>query len=638
MAHLRSPRGVPIAPGIFDDMSSADMFSSPLSPKKESAERLPMLTLVRKLLCMWTKLLVRRTILFSHRCWAFRRRQCILSALGLAAFGCIGMLTLVRLPRTAHYSHTAGGPGVFRAEASPPPPPHGAALGTAFHTPRAEESEQLRRRARELNVEIDQFKARESTVSKQRQLRMTAEQLNSELVVLKQARQASSVAGGGSMGSARRQPSRRAAAGGARQHAARPAVPQCAAGRHPDFRIAMVMPWVSSAGSAHRMPPWLPFLATTAAHSALLVDWLLFHEGPVDHPIAAAPLPNVRFIDLGPGGIAALFARRLSQVLELPSPNASLVALRMRFIIQKWPRLVAEYKPAFGSVFDAYLSNYTHWGYSDLDIVCGQLPRFIERSELSDFHVVTYSFGDNEGIYLRGQWTVHKNIPFVNEIWMGCKHLARGLQNELYQKIVWAKHMESQGKKSYHKRFLSAEGCYSYAALHTAGLKVKVANKQFVGLEHSGESPQHVYVLNGSLWLCKLGPETVDLELLRAASTPACDVALPGVQQASGALEEFEVTQQGCGQWMPQEFRMCAPHLKGRKQNVVIEDGRFYTQRVSDAPTLSVDDGRCKQGAFFHMQEWKKRWGDGNGAYIDPSAAYDAFHLSPNGFFSLPAK
>ena len=43
-----------------------------------------------------------------------------------------------------------------------------------------------------------------------------------------------------------------------------------------------------------------------------------------------------------------------------------------------------------------YLVNYTHWGYSDLDIVLGQLPRFIERSELRDFHMVTYSFGDNE--------------------------------------------------------------------------------------------------------------------------------------------------------------------------------------------------------------------------------------------------
>lgn len=85
-------------------------------------------------------------------------------------------------------------------------------------------------------------------------------------------------------------------------------------------------------------------------------------------------------------------------------------------------------------VFEAYLGNYSHWGYSDFDIVCGQLPRFIEWSELVDFHVVTYSFGDNEAIYLRGQWTVHANSKFVNRIWMGCKHLGKGLQAELYQK------------------------------------------------------------------------------------------------------------------------------------------------------------------------------------------------------------
>ena len=42
--------------------------------------------------------------------------------------------------------------------------------------------------------------------------------------------------------------------------------------------------------------------------------------------------------------------------------------------------------------------------------------------------------------------------------------------------------MEALGKKSYHKRFLSAEGCYSHRAAHTPGLRIKVANKQFVGL------------------------------------------------------------------------------------------------------------------------------------------------------------
>ena len=40
----------------------------------------------------------------------------------------------------------------------------------------------------------------------------------------------------------------------------------------------------------------------------------------------------------------------------------------MRFMFEKWPRLVAEYKPAFGSIFARYLKKYTHWGYCDLDM------------------------------------------------------------------------------------------------------------------------------------------------------------------------------------------------------------------------------------------------------------------------------
>ena len=134
-------------------------------------------------------------------------------------------------------------------------------------------------------------------------------------------------------------------------------------------------------------------------------------------------------------------------------------------MFRKWPRLVAEYKPAFGAVFAQYLVNYTHWGYSDLDVVLGQLPRFIERAELMDHHIITYSFGDMEAVYLRGQWTMHQNMPMVNDIWQACKHLGAGLQNELFNKVAWARRMEAMGKKTYHKRFLSAEGCYSYLHL-----------------------------------------------------------------------------------------------------------------------------------------------------------------------------
>ena len=78
---------------------------------------------------------------------------------------------------------------------------------------------------------------------------------------------------------------------------------------------------------------------------------------------------NVKFFDLGTGGLAQLFGLQLGEALELPIRNASVVIKAMRFMFEKWPRLVAEYKPAFGSIFARYLKKYTHWGYCDLDMV-----------------------------------------------------------------------------------------------------------------------------------------------------------------------------------------------------------------------------------------------------------------------------
>ena len=187
-------------------------------------------------------------------------------------------------------------------------------------------------------------------------------------------------------------------------------------------------------------------------------------QGPLDlrRLLPSGVPPNVKFVDLGYGGMATLFGSQMPAAMRLPSTNVSTVTTRLQYMLQKWPRLVAEYKPAFGTIFQRWLgqtsprrtppfaphpahrstppvpaahttrrraaANYTHWGYSDLDIVLGQLPRFIERSELTDYHIVTYSFGDQEAVYLRGQWTVHKNVAAVNGIWMGCDHLGAGLQ------------------------------------------------------------------------------------------------------------------------------------------------------------------------------------------------------------------
>jgi len=74
-------------------------------------------------------------------------------------------------------------------------------------------------------------------------------------------------------------------------------------------------------------------------------------------------------------------------------------------------------------------------GFTDFDTILGQLPRFIERPELTQHDIVTYSFGDTEAVYLRGQWTMHRNVPAVNRLWRRCPHLAEGLLQELALKV-----------------------------------------------------------------------------------------------------------------------------------------------------------------------------------------------------------
>ena len=92
------------------------------------------------------------------------------------------------------------------------------------------------------------------------------------------------------------------------------------------------------------------------------------------------------------------------------------------------PYVLVEYKPATGHVFADYLGEYTHWGYSDLDIAWGDLPRWITPDELDGdkWDVVTYGFGDQDRAYLRGQFTFHRNDPErINQLWRGCDYLAR---------------------------------------------------------------------------------------------------------------------------------------------------------------------------------------------------------------------
>ena len=241
----------------------------------------------------------------------------------------------------------------------------------------------------------------------------------------------------------------------------------------------------------------------------------------------------------------------------------------------------------------------------DLDMILGNVLLFLERAELEEHDILTYAFGDMNALYLRGQWTVHRNRPEINEIWRRCAHLGSELERELSVKV-------SALRQGLSTRFLSAEGCYSYEAVK-ANLRIKIANKQAVGLEVP--STDQVLHVAGSVWICAgdvaLSPALLT-ELTERTGREPCRTTLPPLQRPVGEPTSLRWSAEGCGKWIPAEFRQCVldatSSLPADPRTVVVygRGGGFQAQRVEDAG-LEVANG-CRQAAFFHFQEWKKAW------------------------------
>ena len=43
----------------------------------------------------------------------------------------------------------------------------------------------------------------------------------------------------------------------------------------------------------------------------------------------------------------------------------------------QYPYKICDFRPFFGVIFCEYLSDYTYWGYGDIDVIYGNLSRFL---------------------------------------------------------------------------------------------------------------------------------------------------------------------------------------------------------------------------------------------------------------------
>lgn len=131
-------------------------------------------------------------------------------------------------------------------------------------------------------------------------------------------------------------------------------------------KIAITMVWTKGAGETMHIPSFFSYWASSAARNAGFADFFMFHLPGVrelfDERLHDRPA-NVRYIEIA--NLIGLYQNKLN----VSSPMTT--------------SIIKDLKPVIGLVFEEYLYEYSHWAFSDADVIFGDLRKFLTPSVLA---------------------------------------------------------------------------------------------------------------------------------------------------------------------------------------------------------------------------------------------------------------
>ena len=211
----------------------------------------------------------------------------------------------------------------------------------------------------------------------------------------------------------------------------------------------------------NKLSDYFEWSCRTIDASSSLFDMLVIHEGNKVLLNDVHCAANVVFINLGAKGFSNLIVNKLMELSPLNDTKQNLVSL-LDTVITHIPRYLVEIKPVSGYLFEEYLSSYSHWTYSDPDIIWGDLPNFIEEEDLSNYDILTLSKSlDASRLFLRGQFSLHKNNVMMNSLWKRLSYFeplqfAKRISDAA--NLITSEAFKTSSEYIFTKYFFSAEG------------------------------------------------------------------------------------------------------------------------------------------------------------------------------------
>jgi hypothetical protein len=362
----------------------------------------------------------------------------------------------------------------------------------------------------------------------------------------------------------------------------------------------------------HKLSEYFEWSCRSIGASAELFDMLVFHEGnSVLKKVHCAK--NVKYIDLGVNGMSKLI---VDEVLHHNGGNATGESSRVELInlladiVTHIPRYLVEPKPMFGTLFRDYLAAYSHWSYSDPDIVWGNLCDWISKEDMTTFDLITLSKTYDAGrLFIRGQFALHKNTAAVNNVWRGLEYFNI---HSFATRIGGAARQVRENRKSedvFGSFFKSAEGYYSQL-FFKSGKSVKIIGR---GVDDYSREP--VIVVRGQLYRCGVEEAAACVPAILSSPSNVSIRSLPPF--ASEDAKAVHDKSQCRMQWLPVDVRYCIveeTYPDGGSAGGRGEGSRVRLKHVGEAVLQkgkwSVNDEEAARrqvktvSAFFHFRHW----------------------------------
>jgi hypothetical protein len=165
-------------------------------------------------------------------------------------------------------------------------------------------------------------------------------------------------------------------------------------------KICLIIPWYG------KIPDFFSIYLKSLAFNSEVLDVLFF----TDEQVSFATPENFKRIELSWDDLVLRIKDRVSAKSNL-----------------KTSYKLCDFRPMYAKIFQEEIAAYDYWGYGDIDLIYGDLQKFLPWNGIENYDVITF----RENI-VHGPFSIFKNTPAMRELYLKTNKLDYLVSEEEY--------------------------------------------------------------------------------------------------------------------------------------------------------------------------------------------------------------